>query len=437
MNGRYVLLSMVLSALVGCDAPSPADPDGGPPAGHDAGPDRDSGPRDGSPGGDGDTPIPDGGPPDEGFTCTTGTLLSGFPNHDAEPGVHANDGDPLAGVQGRPLGWREVIFVGDRIVTVVGQEVWASDLSAAAPTLRRIAGRDGPGQSLLDGPCADARFANLQDLVADSEGSLYVMDQTGNAVLKITDPFDAAQCAVSFWAGTSVDTTGITPDAPPNVGSTEGPGASAQFALPGRMAIDASDNLYVWDEGNSSIRKIASDAAHTVSTLTEVESTFDGRPQDVIVDSMVVLDGVLYLFQHDTANRTIMESVNLTSGAKADLFRGRADVFGFASSAALQNGGMATDGEELFVYFKGLIFAVTTGGDITYIAGEDDMRSTIEFDPGYDPAVPHDAFEVQLANRGQFATAGADSWLGIDANDDLYFVGSVMDPYVVRFACGR
>ncbi|MDQ3033402.1 MAG: hypothetical protein M3Y87_13370 [Myxococcota bacterium] len=432
MNRRYVMLLLLVLGLAGCGSDA-ADPDGGVTPGADGSmvtPDADTPDAD-TAGSDSSTTTPGA------FACTTGTLLSGHPEHDAEVGVHANVGDPLRGVEGRPLGWREVIFVGDRIVTVVGQEVWTSDLSAAAPTVQRVAGLDGPGQQLLDGPCADARFANLQDLAADSAGSLFVMDQTGNAVLKITNPFDPATCAVQYWAGTSTDTPGITPDTPPNVGETEGPGATAQFALPGRMAIDDADNLYVWDEGNSSIRKIASDSDHTVSTLTAVESVFDGRTQDVLVDSMVVLDGVLYVFQHDTANQTILESVDLTTGAKADLFRGRADVFGFASSAALQNGGMATDGEDLFVYFKGSIYSVTRAGVITHIAGDVDVRGTIEFEGGYDPAVPHPAAELQLANRGQYATAGADSWLGIDANDDLYFVGLVMDPYVQKIECGR
>ncbi|AKF09588.1 hypothetical protein DB32_006737 [Sandaracinus amylolyticus] len=388
--------------------------------------------------GDGSTDEPDGSTGGGALACTTGTLLAGHPEHDAEPGVHANQGDPLRGVEGRPLGWREVIFVGDRMVTVVGQEVWASDLSEASPTVRRVAGVDSTNQQLLDGPCASARFANLQDLAADAEGSLYVMDQTGNAVLKITDPFDAASCEVHYWAGTSVDTTDIRPGTPPNVGETEGPGASAQFALPGRMAIDTDGTLYVWDEGNASIRRIANDAAHTVSTLTAVESTYDGRSQDVIVDSMLVSNGVLYLYAHDTANQVILEAVRLSDGSKSDILRGRADVFpDFDSSTSLQVGGMATDGEELFVYFKGLIYAVTLEGAIRKVVGYEGARSTIEFESGYDPTVPHPVDELHLANRSQYATAGADSWLAIDANDDLYFVGSVLDPYVVRIDCAR
>ena len=423
---RHPLLFLVLASLAGCDS-HPTPEDSGTPPGTDAALPPGT---DGGVGVDATSPGTDSGTPPGEFACTTGTLLAGFPEFDAEVGVHANEGDPLRGVEGRPLGWREVIFVGTRIVTVVGREVWTSDLAAASPTVHRLAGLDGAGQELLDGPCSGARFANLQDLAADSEGSLYVMDQTGNAMLKITDPFNDASCAVHFWAGTSVDTPGITPTSPPNVGNTEGPGLSAQFALPGRLAIDGANNLYVWDEGNSSIRKIANDADHTVSTLTAL-------PTDPIVDSMLVLGARLYLFAHDATGDTSIEAVDLTGGGRADIIRGRADLFEFSSSDSLQNGGLATDGTDLFVYFKGLIFRVTLAGEITHVAGDPDVRSTIEFDSSYDPAVPHSAFDLQLANRDQFATAGAGSWLAMDANDDLYFVGSVLDPYVQRIECGR
>lgn len=423
--GTWILLTLT-AGLLGCPTPDPEPTDGGVPG------------TDGSvPGVDGSVPgtdgsVPDGGTTTGAFRCTTGSLFSGFPEHDSEVGIHANEGDPLAGVEGRPLGWRSVVFVDDHIVTIVGQEIWSSDLSASSPTVHRLAGSTSSGQSLLDGPCATARFANLHDIVATSDGDLYVIDQTANTVLSITDPFGPA-CAVSYVAGTSTDTLDITPVTPPNVGETEGPGATAQFALPGRMAIDGAGNLYVWDTGNSSIRRVANDAAHTVSTLAPVVS----GEQEVIVDGLAVIGSSLFALQHDTGNEVFLESIDTSTGAKTEIFRGRATVFGFGSSDALQTGGLTTDGIDLFLYFKGGIFSVTTAGVITRIAGDEDARSTIEFETGYDPMATHPALDVHLANRSQYATAGADSWLAIDDAGDLYFVGSVLDPYVERLDCGR
>jgi len=425
--GTWIMLALT-AGLMGCSTPDNTPTDSGVP-----GTDGSIPGTDGSlPGTDGSVPGTDSGTSPGAFRCTTGSLFSGYPEHDSEVGIHANEGDALAGVEGRPLGWRSVVFVGDHIVTIVGQEVWSSDLSASAPTVHRVAGATSSGQSLLDGPCATARFANLQDIAATSDGDLYVMDQTGNAVLMISDPFDAT-CAVSYVAGTSTDTLDITPVTPPNVGDTEGPGATAQFGLPGRMAIDAAGNLYVWDTGNNSIRRIGSDAAHTVSTLAPVVS----GEHEVVVDGLAVIGSSLFALQHDTGNEVFLESINTSTGAKTEIFRGRATVFGFGSSDALQTGGLTTDGIDLFLYFKGGIFSVTTAGVITRIAGEEDIRSTIEFSVGYDPMVSHPALSVELANRSQYATAGADSWIAVDDAGDLYFVGSVLDPYVVRFDCGR
>src|SRR5690606_19553479 len=139
----------------------------------------------------------------------------------------------------------------------------------------------------------------------------------GNAILKITDPFSAS-CTVHFWAGTSVDTTDITPDTPPNVGNTDGPGLSAQFALPLRLAIDGDDNLYVYDEGNGTIRKIANDASHTVSTLTAVTS----GTSEVIMDATVVLGNVLYVYAHDTSGEVFIQAVDVATGATSEILRG-------------------------------------------------------------------------------------------------------------------
>jgi hypothetical protein len=157
MIARTTLFVFALCALAGCPTPDEQPPDSG--AG-DGGPTTtdDGGPTTTDDGGltpDDGGPTTDDGGPNTGFTCTTGTLLAGHPTFDAEPGVHANEGDALAGVEGRPLGFREVIFVGDHLVTVVGAEVWSSDLSSATPTVHRIAG-DADDRALLDGPCSGA-----------------------------------------------------------------------------------------------------------------------------------------------------------------------------------------------------------------------------------------------------------------------------------------
>ncbi|MGE0792271.1 MAG: hypothetical protein AB7S26_41745 [Sandaracinaceae bacterium] len=440
MNGRRMLCLVLCLGLAGCDdGTSGTDGGGGDRDG--GGTNTDGGGMTGNDGGmtgsDGGMTGTDGGGGPTGFTCTDGILFAGHPDYDSDVGNRAMEGDPLSGVINQPMLYRELVFLDRHMVTVTGQEVWSSDLNASSPVVHRLAGREASGQSLADGACADARFANLQDLAVDSSGAIFVMDQTANAVLRITDPFGAG-CAVSYWAGTSVDTPDITPSSPPNVGNAEGPGLSAQFALPRRMAIDSNDNLYVWDEGNVSIRKIANDASHTVSTFVDVESTYDGRAQDVIVDAMSALGDELFLYEHDTAGQVILEAFNLATGAHRDLFRNRADGFPDAPYGSIQPGGMTTDGVDLFLYYKGSVYRVSSSsGAMTIIAGDNSVMYTSDFEGGFDPSMSHPALETQLPTRDQFSTAGAGSWLGIDENDDLYFTGSVLDPYIMRLGCGR
>lgn len=424
MMDRASLFALALCTLAGCSSPS-STPDTGTIPGTDGGGGggNDAGGGGGNDGGGGGTDTGGGG---GGFTCTQGTLFAGHPSFDAEPGIHANEGDPLTGVEGRPLGFREVIFVGSHLVTVVGAEVWSADLSASAPTVHRIAGDANGARALLDGPCSGASFANLQDVAADAAGALYVMDQTGNAILQITDPFDPASCAVHYWAGTSVDVPSIDINDPPNVGNTDGAGLSAQFALPGRMAIASDGTLYVWDDENDSIRAIAADAAHTVSTLA--------TGVDALVDGLVVLGDQLYVYAHDTGGEVYVEGIARTGGARHDVLRGDSGTFGLSGS--LELGGLTTDGTDLFLFFKGIVFQVTPSGTITPVAGAD-RTDTGNFDTDYDPAAAHPAAELQLANRAQFATAGAAAWLVFDASGNLYFIGQELDPYVERIACHR
>ncbi|GAC1345219.1 MAG: hypothetical protein NVS2B9_00520 [Myxococcales bacterium] len=50
-------------------------------------------------------------------------------------------------------------------------------------------------------------------------------------------------------------------------GSQNGRGSSARFLRPTSIAADAAGNLFVADTGNHTVRRIANDAAHTVTTL--------------------------------------------------------------------------------------------------------------------------------------------------------------------------
>jgi hypothetical protein len=90
-----------------------------------------------------------------------------------------------------------------------------------------------------DGPGASARFYLPVGIAVDGSGNLYVTEQGNDAVRMITPAG-----VVSTLAGLS----GVP-------GSEDGTGSAARFFEPTGVALDASGNLYVADEGNDLIRK--------------------------------------------------------------------------------------------------------------------------------------------------------------------------------------
>lgn len=135
----------------------------------------------------------------------------------------------------------------------------------SVPTLSLFAGNFN-GSGTADGVGSAARFHYLYGVATDSVGNLFVVDSANSTIRKVT-----AGGVVTTFAG-----------AAGQVGSTDGAGPIARFKKPNAIVIDGSDNIYVSDAGNASIRKITSDGV--VSTLaTSVGSS--PWPGGLAVDS--------------------------------------------------------------------------------------------------------------------------------------------------------
>lgn len=362
-----------------------------------------------------------------GFSCTTGSLFAGNPLYDT-PSDRPPDGTGIR--SDPPFPYRTVVFSNGQMITHDGREIWRANLSDGK--LHKLAGTESDSQALVTGPCAGSRFANIFSLALASDGSLFVSDHTANAILKITDPLGSG-CTVRHYAGTPVDIApgDLDPGHPPNVGNVDGPGAMAKFGLPERMAVDGDDNVYVWDHGNDAIRKIASDTDRTVSTFAPDIS--DGG----VLLSEVVLGGKLYVYGLASSD-VFLTSVDLTTGAKHDLFRGSAEIFGGGPIDFHIVGGIVTDGVGLILFYKGQLFYVSTDGTVLpALAGV--YGQALDFSTGYDPLAPHDAADVEVpASAGFPATAGAEGFLAIDGGDDLYVTSQFGgNQYVERVSCAR
>ncbi|MGD1085205.1 MAG: NHL repeat-containing protein [Verrucomicrobiota bacterium] len=111
-------------------------------------------------------------------------------------------------------------------------------------------------QGSADGTNANASFYDPSGVAVDTNGNVYVADQYNNIIRRITP------------SGTNWVVRTIAGAGPDNPGSKDGTNNSAQFYTPTGVAVDTSGNVYVADEENDTIRKIAPVGTNwVVSTL--------------------------------------------------------------------------------------------------------------------------------------------------------------------------
>lgn len=121
-----------------------------------------------------------------------------------------------------------------------------------------IAGTGAIGS--LDGPALAATFRYPDGAVADSQGNIFISDQSNHKIRKID-----VNGIVSTFAGSGV------------AGFSDGTGTTAKFYYPAGMTIDANDNLYVADYSNHRIRKITPGGVVTTYAGLATAGTVDGN----------------------------------------------------------------------------------------------------------------------------------------------------------------
>ena len=173
------------------------------------------------------------------------------------------------------------------------------------------------GQALVGGAVngtgTNALFSDPAAMVVDASGNFFVADCRNHAIRKIT-----ANGVVSTFAGQ----LGVA-------GTANGTGTAAQFDSPSGLAFDKSDNLYVSDTGNNTIRKITT--SRVVSTFAGVAGTsgfLDGVTDSAQFNSplgiAVAPNGTIYVA--DSGNHCIRA---ITSGG-VSTFAGSSQNWGSA-----------------------------------------------------------------------------------------------------------
>ncbi|ESU23988.1 hypothetical protein FEDK69T_10480 [Flavobacterium enshiense DK69] len=125
-------------------------------------------------------------------------------------------------------------------------------------TVTTIAGTGAIGS--VDGPAASATFKYPDGAVVDSQGNIFISDQSNHKIRKIGTDGQISTFAGSGTAG-FLDDTGI----------------AAKFYYPAGMAIDSNDNLYVADYSNHRIRKITPGGVVTTYAGLATAGSNDGN----------------------------------------------------------------------------------------------------------------------------------------------------------------
>jgi sugar lactone lactonase YvrE len=253
-------------------------------------------------------------------------------------------------------------------VTVGGTgDVYVAD--SANHTIRKIspagavttlAGSVGLGGS-ADGTGSAARFFAPQGVAVDGSGNIYVADGNNSTIRKVTPAG-----VVTTLAGNA----GLS-------GSADGTGSAARFYYPQGVAVDGSDNVYVADSYNQTIRKISPAGVVTTlagSALLAGSADGTGTAARFYYPLGLAVDGSGNIYVADTSNQTVRKvtpngAVSTLAGSAG--LPGSADGSGSAARFYFPQG-VAVDGAgNVYVaeYGNSTVRKVTPAGVVTTVVG--------------------------------------------------------------------
>jgi sugar lactone lactonase YvrE len=155
-----------------------------------------------------------------------------------------------------------------------------------AGVVSTFAGNGAAG--IMDGAATVAEFRGPSGIAFDGQGNLYVADRGNNMIRKVTS------------AGVVSSVAGL-----PTAGYVDATGSIALFNSPNGVAVDATGNIYVADQGNSAIRKIAAGAVVTTLVGGTTQSTLLNLPAGITIDAtgnIYIVDEGGRILEYTTTN---------------------------------------------------------------------------------------------------------------------------------------
>lgn len=232
----------------------------------------------------------------------------------------------------------------------------------AGGTVTTIAGSAGVAGS-TDGTGTAALFNYPQGVAVDATGNVYVSDTNNSTIRKIS-----TTGVVTTFAGAVAQN-----------GTADGAGGSARFNYPAGITADVAGNIYVADNGNSSIRRITSGGSvSTFAGQSGTSGSADGVGTAARFDHPVALslDAAGNLYVIDTSNQTVRK-ISTSTGAVSTLagsagLGGNAEGVGAAARFFYPFGIGVSAAGAIYVADTGnhSVRAVTATGAVTTLAGK-------------------------------------------------------------------
>src|SRR2546427_679482 len=248
-------------------------------------------------------------------------------------------------------------------LVVLGQ---APDAWGGSGHIITIAGTGAPGLDGDGGPATSAQLRDPSSVAIDAAGNLFIADTINNRIRQVA-------------AGTGIITT-VAGTGTPGFSGDGGPAASAQLNYPSSVAVDAVGNLFIADQSNLRIRRVAAGTGFisTVAGSGIPGFSGDGGPAtsaQLNYPTSVAVDAAGNLLIAD-ANNDLIRRVAVDTGIISTV--AGSGVAGFSG-----DDGQATDAELNFPYYvavdaaSNLFIVDTTNSRIRKVTANTGIITTV------------------------------------------------------------